>query len=59
MLAAAEIEQAGHTRLYELSEKEFNSSMARMTDTMRKEFPGAEETVDYMVAMLWHMPYVR
>lgn len=58
-LCEAEIGRHGHDHRYRLSAEEHADGTSRIEAALHEAFPGSEDTVDYMVGMLWEMPYER
>lgn len=43
----------------QLSTEQFDAGSIAIRDQLTNEFPDLDSAIEYMIAMLWHMPYVR
>lgn len=53
------LQRANRSYHFQLTQQEFDAGTEFIRGTLAKEFPGLLHSIDYMIAMLWHMPYVR
>ena len=43
----------------QLTQKQFDAGTIRIRENLSGEFQNIPDSIEYMIAMLWHMPYVR
>lgn len=58
-LAASVLKKYRKSYHPQLTEDQFKAGEQSLKQALLSEFPDSETEIDYLMAMLWHMPYVR
>ncbi len=58
-LGKSVLQQANRNYHPQLSREQFDAGTTFIREHLAKEFPASTLSIEYMMAMLWHMPYVR
>ena len=58
-LAASVLKKYSKSYHPQLTEDEFKAGEQSLKQALLSEFPDSKTEIDYLMAMLWHMPYVR